>query len=124
MPSILWSLYFIQAQGYDMTHVLVYQDNKSVILLETIGKTSSSKRTKHIKMWYFFMKDKVESGDIKLEYKLTEDMWIDVNTKLKQGQAFQIDCSHIMNCPINIPDETLPHSNLVKQELPSAILLP
>ena len=53
MPSILWSLYFLQAQGFDTSHALIYQDNKSTILLEINGKQSSSKRTKHIRMKYF-----------------------------------------------------------------------
>ena len=60
MPVVLWSLYFIQAQGYDMTHAHIGQDNKSAILLEKNGKFSSSKRTKHIKMKYFFITDKIQ----------------------------------------------------------------
>ena len=50
MPVVLWALYFIQAQGYNMIHARVYQDNKSTMLLKNNGKMSSSKRTKHIKM--------------------------------------------------------------------------
>jgi hypothetical protein len=72
MPSILWSLYFLQEQGYGTTHAVVYQDNKSAILLETNGKWSSSKRTKHIKMKYFFVKDKVDDGEVKIEHLPTE----------------------------------------------------
>ena len=34
-------------------------------------------------------------------------MWIDVNTKPKQGTPFKIDRGYLMNCPINVPDETL-----------------
>ena len=37
----------------------------------------------------------------------TKEMWIDVNTKPKQGTPFKIDRSLLMNCPVNIPDETL-----------------
>ena len=59
MPKVLCSLYFIQEQGYDMTHALIYQDNKSSILLEVNGKRSSTKRMKHIKNKYFFVTDKV-----------------------------------------------------------------
>ena len=33
IPSIMWLLYFIKAQGYDATHNILYQDNKSTILL-------------------------------------------------------------------------------------------
>ena len=47
---ILWPRYFMQEQGYDMDASLLYQDNMSVILLETNGKVSSTKQTKHIKV--------------------------------------------------------------------------
>ena len=107
MPQILWSLYFIRAQGYNMTHALVYQDNKSAILLEVNGKMSSSKRTKHIKAKYFFVTDKVAQGDVVIEHKSTNDMWIDSHTKPKQGTPFRLDRSYVMNCPLIIPDETL-----------------
>ena len=106
MPSILWSLYFIQAQGYDMKYALVQQDNKSAILLEVNGKMSSSKRTKHIRIKYFFITDRVAQGDIVIEHKPTEEMWIDMHTKPKQGTPFRKDRSQLMNCPIDIPDET------------------
>lgn len=51
-----------------MTHALIYQENKSTILLQMNGKFSSSKRTKHIKMKYFFVKDKVDNSEIKIEH--------------------------------------------------------
>ena len=37
IPTVLWSLYFIQAQGYKITHATICQDNKSVILLKKNG---------------------------------------------------------------------------------------
>ena len=49
IPVVLWALYFIQAQGYNMIHALVYQDNKSTMLLENNGKMSSSKQTNILK---------------------------------------------------------------------------
>ena len=60
MPKILWTLEMIRAQGYDVSHAMLYQDNKSAILLEVNGKLSSSKKTKHIKMKFFFIKDQAE----------------------------------------------------------------
>ena len=67
---------------------LLYQDNMSAMLLETNGKASSSKRTKHIKIKYFLVKDKIDQGDIMVEHCPTEQMWTDVNTKPKQGMVF------------------------------------
>ncbi len=40
---ILWARYFMEEQGYDMDPSILYQDNKSAILLEMNGKASSSK---------------------------------------------------------------------------------
>ena len=57
-----------------MTHAVIYQDNKSMILMETNRKWSSSKRTKHIKMKYFFVKDKVDQGEVVIEHMPGEDM--------------------------------------------------
>ena len=34
LPKILYSLEFIRAQGYNVDHALLYQDNKSAILLD------------------------------------------------------------------------------------------
>ncbi len=62
---ILWARYFMLAQGYDMDASLLYQDNMStILLLKTNGKRSSSMHTKHIKVKYFFIKDKVSQGEI------------------------------------------------------------
>ena len=98
MPKILWTLEMIRAQGYDVSHAMLYQDNKSAILLEVNGKLSSSKKTKHIKMKFFFIKDQVEKGDVKIEHLGTEDMWVDILTKPKQGKAFRRDRAKLMNC--------------------------
>ena len=47
MLEILWTKYFLEAQEYSTEQTVVYQDNKSAILLEKNGKMSSSKRTTH-----------------------------------------------------------------------------
>jgi hypothetical protein len=52
----------MQEQGYDLDASLLYQDNMSAMLLETNGNASSSKQTKHIKVKYFFVKDKIDYG--------------------------------------------------------------
>jgi hypothetical protein len=56
MPAILWSWYFLEAQGYGTIDLNLYQDNMSAMLLQQNGKASSSKRTKHIHIRYFFIR--------------------------------------------------------------------
>ena len=48
MPHIMWKNYFLNWQEYDAKETILYQDNKSEIMLKKNGKNSSSKRTKHI----------------------------------------------------------------------------
>jgi hypothetical protein len=45
MPLILWTQYFLGAQGYGIDENIVFQDNQSTILLEKNGWRSSSRRT-------------------------------------------------------------------------------
>jgi hypothetical protein len=122
MPSILWARYFIEAQGYTVEQNIVYQDNKSTILLATNGRWSSNKRTKHIKSRYFFVKDKIDAGEMSVEYKPTGEMWCDVLTKPKQGQAFRKDRAMLMNCDVEYCDvkarEDIPRVLLPEPEGP------
>ncbi len=48
MPIILWTCYFLLSQGYGVIENLLWQDNKSLILLERNCKASSGKCTRHI----------------------------------------------------------------------------
>ena len=101
LPKVMWSLEFLRAQGHNVSHALMYQDNKSAILLEVNGRLSSSKRTKHIKMKFFFVKDQVDQGELEIRHLGTEEMWVDLLTKPKQGKAFRRDRAKLMNCPID-----------------------
>ena len=106
MPEVLHSLRFLRAQGYDVNHAKVYQDNKSAQLLEINGRFSSTKRTKHIDAKFFFVKDQVDKGDISIENCPAEIMWADGNSKALQGKAFRVQRSEMMNCPVDYIDET------------------
>jgi hypothetical protein len=104
MPEMLWSLHFIQAQGYEAECVGLYQDNISTQLLIKNGKMSSGKKTKHIKAKFFFIKDRVDEGEVKVIDCPTEEMWADVMTKPLQGTAFRTMRAELMNCPVNYED--------------------
>ena len=88
---------FIQAQGYKAECVGLYQDNISTQLLIKNGKLSSRKRTKHMKAKFFFIKDRVNDGEIRVVDCPTEEMWADVLTKPLQGMAFQTMRAELMN---------------------------
>jgi hypothetical protein len=59
VPAICCTRYFMKAQVYDAKDNVLFQDNKSSIILEKNGKTSSSKRTKHINIRYIFITNRV-----------------------------------------------------------------
>jgi hypothetical protein len=89
MQAICWMRYFMKAQGYGVQDNALFQDNKSYILLEKKGKASSSKRTKHINIWYFFITDIVSKGNVLVVWCPTGDMIGDYETKPLQGALFQ-----------------------------------
>jgi hypothetical protein len=59
MPAICWMRYFMKAQGYGVKDNVLFQENKSYILLEKNVKASSSKRTNHINIRYFFITNRL-----------------------------------------------------------------
>ena len=89
MLSILWTRLLLEAQGYYVTDNIIYQYNKSAILLENNGKASSGKRTKHINMRYFFVTDPIQKGDVSVEWCPTGYMTGGFFTKLNQGSHFK-----------------------------------
>ncbi len=53
--QILWVHLFLKAQGFAVSSNVLYQDNNSAMLLETSGRALSSKRTRHIEVWYYYV---------------------------------------------------------------------
>jgi hypothetical protein len=103
-PEMLWSLHFIQAQGYEAECVGLYQDNIRTQLLIKNSRMLSGKKTKHIKAKFFFIKDRIDDGEMKVIDCPTEQMWADVMTKPLQGMAFRMMQAELMNCPVNYED--------------------
>ena len=75
--------FYVHQCGSNKPAVL-YQDNQSTIRLLRNGK-SSSDSTKHIKIRYFWLKDRIDCKDVLVEYMPTEDMVADILTKPLRG---------------------------------------
>jgi hypothetical protein len=88
MPMVLWTRQFLEGQGYTIKDNVVYQDNQSAMLLEKNGQQSSTKRTRHLDIRYYFVTDRIRAKQLTVEYCPTGDMWADVFTKPLQGAAF------------------------------------
>ena len=86
---ILWTRLFMKAQGYEITHNILYQDNKSTILLEQNGKRSSSKCTRALNIRYFFITDQIKKGNLIVEYCSTTEMIAEFFSKPLQGTLFR-----------------------------------
>jgi hypothetical protein len=74
----------------------LYQDNTSAMKLAEKGM-STSERTRHVNIRYFFVKDRIDSGEIKLEYKPTKMMIADILTKPLQGEHFRRLRAELLN---------------------------
>jgi hypothetical protein len=83
-------------QGYDL-NTLIKEDNRSTMLLMKNGKLSSGKRTKHLDIRYFYVKDLVDRGIIKVDHCVSEEMIADFFTKPLQGKRFQVLRDIILN---------------------------
>ena len=86
--AMIWTKNFLESQGYPVRKNILFQDNKSAILLEKNGKKSAGKRSRHLNIRYFFITDQVEKGNIDIRYCPTEHMDGDYMTKATHGKNF------------------------------------
>ena len=102
---ILWCKYFMEVQGYTIESNLLYQDNKSTILLVKNGRMSAGKNSKHTKNRFFLIMDKVAQGDMSIQHTGTKNMWADVNTKPVQGLLFRKFRHEMVGVPVEYDDD-------------------
>ena len=86
---ILWSGLFMEQQGYPLSKNILFQDNKSAILLANNGKRSAGKRSRTLNVRNFFLDDQVKKGNSTIECCPTDVMWADFMTKPLQGEKFR-----------------------------------
>jgi len=89
LPNVIWARMFLEAQGFEIKKNILYQDNQSSIKIEKNGKKSSGQKTKHMDNRYFWIKDRLETEGIEVEYCPTELMIADFFTKPLQGALFR-----------------------------------
>ena len=88
LPYNIWLLMFFYEQGYIITNNTLYQDNQSTILMLKNGRNSCTGNSRHIHIRYFFVKDRVDKGEVKVEYCPTLQMLADFFTKPLQGALY------------------------------------
>ena len=76
------------AQGHPQPPATIYQDNMSCMSLVDKGKPTS-KRSRHIAIRYFWIHDRVDTGEVRIIHRPTELMGpANVLTKPTQGAQF------------------------------------
>jgi len=68
LVHIMWTKLFLEHQGYRLDKNIVFQDNKTSMLLEVNGLKSAGKRSRAINLRYFWMTDQIKKGSVSVEY--------------------------------------------------------
>ena len=89
MPNMIWARMFLQEQGFVLEENILYQDNQSAMKVLKNGKRSSGQKTKHMDNRFFWIKDRIGSEGIEVQYCPTEMMIADFFTKPLQGKLFR-----------------------------------
>ena len=85
LPNLIWTRMLLEAQGFSIEENILFQDNQSAIKIEYNGKASSVQKTKYMDKIYIWIKARLQSEGIKVEYRPTEKMIADFFTKPLQG---------------------------------------
>ena len=96
--KVLWTKLFMEAQRYRIDRNILFQDNKSTILLLDNGRQSAGKRSRALNICYFFVHDQKNKGNINIKYCPTKQMWADLMTKPLQGSNFRFMADRLMGC--------------------------
>jgi hypothetical protein len=88
LGSVIYTRNFLIAQGYDVPPATIMQDNMSTINLAQNGMSTSDK-TRHISIRYFFVKDRISNGEVRIKHLGTDRMIADILTKPLLGETFE-----------------------------------
>ena len=80
----------MEHQGYTIKKNTGYQDNEAAIKMEKNGRNSCTGNSRHIDIRYFFVKDRVDKGELEIKYCNTKRMLADFFTKPLQGLQFRL----------------------------------
>ena len=88
LPYNIWLLNFMKHQGYRVKHNTLFQDNESAIKMEKNGRNSCTGNSRHVDIRFFFVKDRIDKGEVQVQYCPTYQMLADYFTKPLQGRMF------------------------------------
>ena len=88
VPFSIWFANFMKYQGYTIKQNIIFQDNMSAIRMKKNGRNSCTGNSRHVDIRYFFVKDRVDKGELTIKYCPTALMLADYFTKPLQGALF------------------------------------
>jgi len=80
-------LNIILCQGIQVKSLYIEQDNKSTLSMIKNGRATGP-TSRHINIRFFWLNDRVESGEVSMRFVRTEDMTSDLLTKHTEGKLF------------------------------------
>ena len=80
----------MEAQGYQLSSNIIWQDNEDAERMAKNGKMSCSRKSRHIAIKFFWIHDRVKQGQIEVKHCPTDVMLADFFTKVLQGKRFDI----------------------------------
>ena len=89
LAQILWTTSFLNHQGYEAKSAILHQDNQAAILMQENRVLSRRRKSRHVDIRFFFLKDRVDRGEIDIVYCGTDEMSADYLTKPLQGEKFR-----------------------------------
>ena len=105
LSQVLWTREYLLQAGLAIGPAIVYQDNQSDIFFATKSR-STSERSRHIKIRFFFVAHYIATNEIKIEYMPTGQMIADVLTK-PLGTLFKIFADKLTGNKTQRHDTTL-----------------
>ena len=75
-------------QGHKVENNTSYQDNQSTTLMLKTGENLCTRNSRHINIRHFFVKDRIENKEIKVEHCPSENMLGDFFLKY-----YKVNCS-------------------------------
>lgn len=89
---------FIMVQGHPCEPVTIHQDNMSCMALINRGR-SAAERTRHISIKYFWLKERVDTGEATVKHLGRKDMYANMLTKPLQGAQFKEERKGVTGWP-------------------------
>ena len=88
MAKLLWTQHFLERQHFPHGGTTLYQDDSSTIHLQSKGFEAAGKRMRHLNIRYFFARDCVSRGLLRIQHQSTKEIEADFLSKPLQGSTF------------------------------------